>query len=293
LDLSPDGRYLAYVAHGSGQQAIYVRPVDQFDAKPVPGTENGEAPFFSPDGDWLGFIADGKLKKVPLRGGPPFAICDVQIAAKASWGKNGYIAVLPIYGTGLSLVSANGDTPSVMTKLDFSRSERVHSSPDFLPTGDAVLFTIWTGVTSEHPQIAVHSLKSHQQKVLIDGATSPHYVSTGHLVYEQGGSLFAIPFDMVNLELSGTPVRFSSSPQMSIGEITEAQLAISATGTMAYVPGPDSTDFDRTLVWVNRNGVAVPVSDVHRPYASPRISPRWTANSPQHLGEWELSDLDL
>jgi serine/threonine-protein kinase len=273
LDLSSDGRYLAYVAQASGQEAIYLRPVDQFEAKPIPGTENGVAPFFSPEGDWLGFIADGKLKKVPLRGGPPLAICDVQIAAKASWGKNGFIAVQPIFGTGLSLVPAKGGTPSVVTKLDHSRSERAHSSPEFLPTGDALLFTIWTGVTFERPQIAVLSLKNHQQKVLIDEATSPHYVSTGHLVYEQGGSLFAVPFDISHLELSGTPVRLSSSPQMSIGQITDAQLAVSATGTMAYVPGPDSTDLDRTLVWVDRKGVAVPVSDVHRPYASPRISP--------------------
>jgi eukaryotic-like serine/threonine-protein kinase len=267
LDLSPDGRYLAYVAKNSGQQAIYVRPVDQFEARPVPGTENGEAPFFSPDGDWLGFIADGKLKKVPLQGGPPFAICDVQIAAKASWGKNGSIVVLPAFGTGLSLVSATGGTPSVLTKLDPSRGERVHSSPEFLPAGDAVLFTIWTGVSFERPQIAVLSLKNHQQKVLIDAATSPHYVSTGHLVYEQGGSLFAVPFDIAHLELSGTPVRLANSPQMSTtGPITEAQLAVSATGAMAYVPGPDTTDLDRTLVWVDRRGVAVDVSDVHRSY---------------------------
>src|SRR5712692_4973071 len=295
LDLSPDGRYLAYVAQGSGQQAIYLRPVDQFEAKPVPGTEDGVAPFFSPDGDWLGFIADGKLKKVPLRGGPPLAICDVQIPAKASWGKNGYIVVRPTFGTGLSLVSAKGGTPSVVTKLDPSRSERAHSSPEFLPTGDTVLFTIWTGVTFERPQIAVLSLKNHQQKVLIDGATSPHYVSTGRLVYEQGGSLFAVRFDISNLELSGTPVRLSGSPQMSIGPITDAQLAVSATGAMAYVPGPDTTDLDRTLVWVNRKGVAIPVSDVHRPYASPRISPdgRRIAVSILESGTYQIWIYDL
>src|SRR5262249_48612568 len=273
LDLSPDGRYLAYTAQTSGQPAIYLRPIDDYEAKPVPGTENGIDPFFSPDGDWLGFIADGKLKKVPLRGGPAIAICDVQIAAKASWGKNGFIVLRPVFGTGLSLVSAKGGTPSVITKLDLSRSERAHSSPEFLPSGDAVLFTIWTGVTFERPQIAVLSLKNHQQKVLIDGATSPHYISTGYMVYEQGGSLFAVPFDASHLELSGTPIRLSSSPQMSIGPIIDAQLAFSATGTMAYIRGPDTTDLDRTLVWVNRKGVAVPVSDVHRPYASPRISP--------------------
>src|SRR5262249_42831284 len=76
LDLSPDGRYLAYTAETSGKQAIYLRPLDEYEAKLVPGTENGVDPFFSPDGDWLGFIADGKLKKVPLRGGPALAICD-------------------------------------------------------------------------------------------------------------------------------------------------------------------------------------------------------------------------
>jgi len=296
LDLSPDGRYLAYIAQRSGQQAIYLRPIDEFEAKPVPGTENGVAPFFSPDGDWLGFIADGKLKKVPLRGGPPLAICDVQIASKASWGKNGFIVLRPVFGTGLSLVSANGGTPSVMTKLDLSRSERAHSSPEFLPSGDAVLFTIWTGVTFERPEIAVLSLKNHQQKVLVDGATSPHYVSTGHLVYEQGGSLFAVPFDVSHLELSGTPVRLSSSPQMStFGPIIDAQLAVSTTGTMAYVPGPDTTDLDRTLVWVNRKGVAVSLSDVHRPYASPRISPdgRQIAVSILESGNYQIWIYDL
>src|SRR5712692_8709828 len=295
LDLSPDGRYIAYVAQASGQQAIYLRPVDQFGAKPVPGTENGVAPFFSPDGDWLGFIADGKLKKVPLRGGPAVVVCDVQVAAKASWGKNGFIVVRPIFGTGLSLVSAKGGTPSVVTTLDPARSERAHSSPEFLPTGDAVLFTIWTGVTFERPQIAVLSLKNHQQKILIDGATSPHYVSTGHLVYEQGGSLFAVPFDISHLELSGTPVRLFSSPQMSFGPIVDAQLAVSATGAMAYVPGPDTTDLDRALVWVNRKGVAVPVSDVHRAYASPRISPdgRRIAVSILESGTYQIWIYDL
>jgi eukaryotic-like serine/threonine-protein kinase len=296
LDLSPDGRYLAYVAQSSGQQAIYVRPVDQFEARLVPGTENGEAPFFSPDGDWLGFIGDGKLKKVPLRGGPPFAICDVQIAAKASWGENGFIVISPIFGTGLSLVSAKGGTPFAMTKLDPTRSERAHSSPEFLPAGDTVLFTIWTGVTFERPQIAVFSLKNHMQKVLIDGATSPHYVSTGHLVYEQGGSLFAVPFDISHLELSGAPVRLSSSPQMSAtGPITDAQLAVSATGSMAYVPGPDTMDLDRTLVWVDRKGVAIPVSDLHRPYTSPRVSPdgRRIAVSILESGTYQIWIYDL
>jgi Tol biopolymer transport system component len=296
LDLSPDGRYLAYIAQRSGQQAIYLRPIDELGAKLVPGTENGVAPFFSPDGDWLGFIADGKLKKVPLRGGPPLAICDVQTAAKASWGKNGFIVFRPVYGTGLSLVSANGGIPSVITKLDLSRSERAHSSPEFLPSGDAVLFTIWTGVTLERPQIAVLSLKNHQQKVLVDGATSPHYASTGQLVYEQGGSLFAIPFDVSHLELSGTRVRLSSSPQMStFGPIIDAQFALSTTGTMAYVPGPDTTDLDRTLVWVNRKGIAVPLSDVHRPYASPRISPdgRRIAVSILESGNYQIWIYDL
>jgi len=297
LDLSPDGRYLAYVAQKSEQQAIYLRPIDEYEAKHVPGTENGVAPFFSPDGDWLGFIADGKLKKVPLRGGPPLAICDVQIAAKASWGRNGSIVFRPVYGAGLSLVSANGGIPSVITKLDLSRSERAHSSPEFLPSGDAVLFTIWTGVTLERPQIAVLSLNNHQQKVLVDGATSPHYVSTGHLVYEQGGSLFAVPFDVSHLELSGTRVRLSSSPQMStFGPIFDAQLAVSTTGTMAYVPGSDTTtNLDRTLVWVDRKGMAVPLSDVHRPYASPRISPdgRRIAVSILESGNYQIWIYDL
>src|SRR6266852_1860337 len=262
----------------------------------VPGTENGVAPFFSTDGDWLGFIADGKLKKVPLRGGPPLAICDVQNSAKASWGKNGFIVFRPVYGAGLSLVSANGGIPSVITELDLSRSERAHSSPEFLPSGDAVLFTIWTGVTLERPQIAVLSLKNHQQKILVDGATSPHYVSTGHLVYEQGGSLFAVPFDVSHLELSGTRVRLSSSPRVSpLGPIIDAQLAVSTTGTMAYVPGPDTTNLDRTLVWVNRKGVAVSLSDVHRPYASPRISPdgRQIAVSILESGNYQIWIYDL
>jgi hypothetical protein len=146
------------------------------------------------------------------------------------------------------------------------------------------------------PQIAVLSLKNHQQKVLVDGATSPHYVSTGHLVYEQGGSLFAVPFDVSHLELTGPPVRLSGSPQMSaFGPVIDAQLAISTTGTMAYVPGSDTTDLDRTLVWVDRKGIAVPLSDVHRPYASPRISPdgRRIAVSILESGNYQIWIYDL
>jgi len=151
-------------------------------------------------------------------------------------------------------------------------------------------------VTLERPQIAVLSLKNHQQKILVDGATSPHYVSTGHLVYEQGGSLFAVPFDVSHLELSGPRVRLSSSPQMSTyGPISNAQLAVSTTGTIAYVPGSDTTDLRRTLVWVDRKGIAVPLSDVHRPYASPRISPdgRRIAVSILESGNYQIWTYDL
>src|SRR5881396_2201360 len=113
--LSPDGSRLVYIANHSGAQQLYVRPIDRLEATAIPGTEGAETPFFSPDGQWVGFFADGKLKKVSLSGGAALALCSAAAIRGASWGPDDNIILTPSLGSGLFRVSAAGGTPKPLT----------------------------------------------------------------------------------------------------------------------------------------------------------------------------------
>src|SRR5207249_2206764 len=147
--LSPDGSRLAYVANRAGTNQLYVRPIDRLEATAIPGTEGAETPFFSPDGQWVGFFANGKLKKVSLSGGAALTLCSAAAIRGASWGPDDNIILTPSFGnSGLFRVSAAGGTPKPLTILDHKKGEFSHRWPEILPGGKAVLFTNIGGVAS-------------------------------------------------------------------------------------------------------------------------------------------------
>ena len=152
LALSPDGTHLAYVASQGGAQQLYLRAMDGLEARPVPGTEGAVAPFFSPDGQELGFFASrlggGKLKKVSLSGGAPITLGDVLFPLGASWGSHGRIAFVPVIHSALQQVSEAGGAPQPLTRLE--KGEAVHGWPEFLPDGKAVLFVLPRAVAATH-----------------------------------------------------------------------------------------------------------------------------------------------
>jgi len=268
--LSPDGNHLAYVAVQGGTQQLYLRAMDSLEARPVPGTEGATGPFFSPDGQWLGFFASGKLKKVLAGGGAVLTLGDVFQPRGASLGSQGAITFAPTAASTLQQVPDAGGTPQALTRL--AKGENSHRWPEFLPGGKAVLFSAaMTSSTWVNPQVAVHSVATGERRNLVQLGTQPRYALSGHLLYAHGGTLMAVPFDPQRLELTGTAVPVVEGVMQSAVS-GAAQYSLSATGSLVYVPGSIEAD-QRRLVWVTRNGAEQPIAAPSRAYRIPRLSP--------------------
>ena len=268
--LSPNGAHLVYVAKRRGVQQLQLRAMDRLESRALVGTEGARAPFFSPDSQWVGFFADGKLKKISVTGGAPQIVCDAPGAGVGgSWAPNNVIYFAPGGHSGLWQVSATGGTPQAFTT--FQNGEISHRWPQVLPGGQAVLFTSRTGPGADERQVQVQRVSSGERRMLAQGE-SGYYVPTGHLVYVQTttGTLVAVPFDLTHLQVGATaPVAVAEGILVG-GE--GAHYTWSGNGLLAYVAGRAEFD-DRTLVWVDRNGKAEPAECTRRPYEIPRISP--------------------
>ena len=273
VSLSPDGSRLVYVANHGGSTQLYVRAINRFEAAPIPGTGGAESPFFSPDGQSVGFFTEGKLKRVSISGGAPLTLCSAPLNRGATWGPDDTIVFAPSITSGLFRVSAGGGTAKPLTVPDRKKGELGHRWPEILPGGKAVLFTIWTGAggSFDTAQIDVLSLETGEQRVLVEGGAYAKYVSTGHLVYARAGGLLAVPFDLERREVTGSPVSISENVNMSpLSGV--AEFTLSGEGSLAYVPGVSSVS-ERTLVWVDRKGALRPLVAPPRPYLTPRLSP--------------------
>ena len=250
------------------------------DAIPIQGTEGGAGPFLSPDGEWIGFWANGQLKKVRIEGGPPVTLCDTfRPPYGASWGPSGTI-VYGQYAGGILEISADGGEPRAMSAL--SQGEFSHRLPQFLPDGSTVLFTILKGeMTWDEAQIAAYSLKTGERKALVENGADARYAPTGHLIFARLGTLMAVPFDALRLEITGGPVGVIEGVWQAIDAINlyhdtgAAQFSFSSSGSLAYVPGGifADADIEDTLVWVDLDGAAEPLPAPPFSYTSPRLSP--------------------
>ena len=268
--LSPDGTHLAYVARQGGAQQLYLRALDSIDSRPIPGTDGAVDPFFSPDGQWVGFSAGGNLKKVPVSGGAALNLAIVALPRGASWGSQGIIAFAPTTDGALQQVPEAGGTPQLLTRLE--KRDNSHRWPEFLPGGKAILFAA-SATTSNwaNAQVAVQSLGTGERRDLIQGGTNPRYAASGHLVYAQGGSLMAVPLDPQRFAVTGPSVPVVEGVlQSTVSGV--AQYNFSSTGSLVYIPGRVESAQSR-LVWVGRNGAAQPLAAPVRAYRGPRLSP--------------------
>ena len=271
--LSPDGKQVAYVAWRGGRSQIYVRALDRLEARPIPGTEDAHLPFFSPDGLWLGFSDERKLKKVRLSGGAPATVCYGGETRGVSWGSDGTLVFTRDSASGLERVSAEGGTPEVLTTLDASRDESSHRFPEVLPGGQAVVFTV---KTHEAPQpwadarIEAFSFRTRKRSVLITGGTNAHYAD-GRLIYERSGALWAVPFDPVRLQVGGPSVMVLEGVSSS-ASYGSADFGVSRDGSLVYVPGR-MRGTDRRLMRVNRTGKREPLTDSRQAFSALSLSP--------------------
>ena len=274
--LSPDGRTLAFAAvePESSQVMIHLRAFDQTEPWAVPGTEGGNDPFFSPDGRFLAFFADGRLKKLPVGGGPALALADAPTSRGGAWADDGTIFYSPEYTSGLWRVSASGGAPELVVDVDVEKGERTYRWPDVLPGGRTVLFTIGTLDSPNNfndAQIATYSLESGQLRVLLEGAAMARFVAPDTLTYARAGILYAVPFDPDRLEVLGEPrpvlEGVGGDPSSGAG-----YFSLSRNGTLAFVPG-ELEQGGGLLTVFDREGQGRRLPLAQRGLHHPRFSP--------------------
>ena len=264
--ISADGRLIAYVvSRGGAPPQIYLRPLDTPESRPVPGTEGALGPMFSPDGQWIGFgrAAAGNLFKVPINGGPALNLGVPIPFNSAYWGPDNTITL----GTtsGLQQISDNGGTPRPLTHL--RAGESTHRGPIVLPGGRGVLFDTATGPGQF--RIVLYVPEGSEYRDLVPAGNAPRYSPTGHVIYAQAGTLFAVPFNLDRLTTMGDPTPVVRDVLQTNPGF--AYYDFSATGTLVYVSGVAGAA--RTLTWVTRNGMEQALAAPPREYDWPRLSP--------------------
>jgi eukaryotic-like serine/threonine-protein kinase len=275
--LSPDGGTLVYAARRGQQTALFRRDLASLEPKPITGTEGGTAPFFSPDGRWLGFVANGELKRVPAAGGTVETIAPATGEVTATWMGDDSIVFSTTATRVLHRVPATGGTPAAVTTLNLARGDRIHVLPQAVPgsprssakarVDDAVLFTIISG---SDRQVAVLRRGTGETSILTTG-THARYLSSGHLLFSRDNTLWIAPFDTERLALTGEPVPILDGVEHSADQV--AHLDVAADGSMAYLPAGDYDTLARRLTWIDRNGRETPVGLEIRPYVGAALSP--------------------
>jgi serine/threonine-protein kinase len=274
LALSPNGELLAFVAQktSGGAAQLHIRRLEQLQATALSGTENARDPFFSPDGQWVAFFADGKLKKTSVAGGAAVTLCEAPNGRGGTWAEDGTIAFTPNSnpGEGLRRVSSAGGKVESLTKL--GQDESLHRWPQMLKGGKAVLFSAAANPGNfDDAYIVVQTLPEGARKIIQRGAYFGRYLPSGHLVYMHSGTLFAAPFDLDRMELTGQPVPVVEGVASSVGT-GGAQFAVSANGTMVFLPGRDASS-DVPIVWMDREGATTPLRSSIAAWSNPHFAP--------------------
>jgi serine/threonine-protein kinase len=264
--LSPDGTRLVYVSQGR----ISTRRLDQPEATELAGTQGATAPFFSPDGQWVAFFAQGKLKKISVEGGAAIVLCDATSGRGGSWGEDGNIIAELINTGGLSQIASAGGAPTPVTELQ--SGEATHRWPQILPGGKAVLFTAHSGIVGyDSANIEVMTLPDHHRKTLDRGGMFGRYLPSGHLIYVNRGTLFAVPFDLDRLEVRGTPEPVLDQVGYNAGT-GSAALDFSQTGTLIYRSAEAGGGL-LIVQWLNAAGKTQPLLAKADAYTRPSLSP--------------------
>jgi Tol biopolymer transport system component len=258
--LSPDGAVVAFVAQKSGGASpeLYVRRLNELQASPLLGTDDALAPFFSPDGRWIGFFASNKLKKIPVTGGAVVTLSDALSPRGGSWGEDETIVFSPNNqpGSRLLRVSSAGGNAEPLTSL--ADGELLQLWPQVLPGTKAVLYTSSSNPGAyDDANLVVQPWPGGTPKIINRGGYHGRYLPSGHLVYIHGGTLFAARFDLARLEMTSQPAPVLEGVRSN--SITGgAQFAMSASGTLLYLPGP-SIGAGAPLHLMNREGKTTPL----------------------------------
>lgn len=252
--LAPDGSALAYVASDAhGQVSIWVRKLNELHAHPLSGTDGANFPFWSANSHALGFFSGGKLKTIPIEGGPPSIVCDAPLGRGGTWNSDGTILFAPTFESGLFQVSSSGGMPQPVTKLDKSKHDS-HRWPRFLPDGRHFLYLAITHNSPRDPNNGIYfgSLDGKESRFLMQSDTQAEY-SSGYLLFLRDTALMAQPFNPANGSLEGTPAPVAEQVMFDPGTW---RVAISASegGLLANLSGGAAAT---QLSWYDRSGKAL------------------------------------
>jgi len=271
LVMSPDGSTLVFAGQvGDSPARLFVRRMTQLNPSPIDGTEGAFAPFFSPDGQWVGYFASGKLRKVPVIGGASIALSDAANPRGGTWGADGTIVFAPTSTGPLSRVAASGGEPQPITTL--AEGEVTHRWPQLVDDGKALLFTAsrFNG-QYEDATTVVQRLPRGPRTDLLSGGYYPRYARSGHLLYVHSGTLFAAPVDLRTATLRGAsvPVVEGISAVPGVGS---AEFDVASDGTLVYTVGLNE-DINAPLLWLDSRGTSTPMRTVRANWGNPRFSP--------------------
>ena len=268
---SPDGTRLVFSVQAvEGKSGLWMRRLNSLTAQELAGSENGALPFWSPDGQWIGFFADGKLKKVPVAGGSAQVICDAPIGRGGTWNAQGVIVFAPSIGGPLFRVSANGGIPEAVTQLDPSTGETIHRWPDFLPDGVHFLYLGRQTSSNQPSTVYVGSLDSLSHKKILDTLSEAQYAAPGYLVYGRNNTLFAQRFDVSSLSLVGEAEPIAGDVSVQINMLRTG-FAVSQTGQFVYFSSGSASDIQ--LIVTDRSGKQLSTLEGGGNYLYVRLSP--------------------
>ena len=271
--ISPDGKRLALIGQASDKKTyLYIRSLDQLQATLLSGTEEARDAFFSPDGQWIAFFAEGKLKKISVQGGAAITLCDAPSDRGGTWSEDLTIVFSGNTRVGLSKVSSAGGTPEPVTTLDPQKAGDTHRWPQFLPGGKDMIFTSAVAADNfDDADISAYSGDTGKWKTIFHGGSYARYVSSGHLVYVHKGTLFAVTFDAKRLEITGQPIPIVEGVTTNT-DTGGAQFSVSDSGTLLYVAGT-TLRADVAIYWMDAAAKFTPIRETPGIYGDLAISP--------------------
>ncbi len=268
--ISPDGTYVLVALREGDSNRIYRRSLDRFEMKPIAGTEDGKAPFFSPDGAWLGFVTEDAIMKVPVDGGVAQVVVSYPRPDAGDWGDDGMIYFCPRNGgqdgtTALARVPESGGTVEILAHLDPENGETEAWLPEILPGGQTILISVFGSSGSR----VIAAALGGSRRALIENAFLARYVRSGHIVYQDmlSEAVLAAPFDPVKVEITGPAVPLTQEVDMN------HCFDVSQDGKLVYVPVPGGGEGGNQLVWIDKSGVRQPAADMLANWTEPRVSP--------------------
>ncbi|MBW3563816.1 MAG: protein kinase [Acidobacteria bacterium] len=259
--ISPDGTRIVYVGRDGEASNLWIRKIGELDSIRLAGSQGASQPFFSPDGNWIGYFTRHQMWKLAVAGGVPVPVAKVAYARGGSWGDDGSIVYAPFYYSALMRISADHGTPEPVTELREAEGERNHRWPQMLPGSRSFIYTIGFGESFDEGVIVAQTFGSDERHVLVRGGFGARYLSSGHLVYMRKNSLYAVEFDPESLEVRGDSIPVLDGIANNLAG--NGEYSVSTSGIIAYLPAGATFDEGGKLAMFDRGGnrLDVPLPD--------------------------------